>query len=47
MVFLESKGAPILRGPFDIKGQDGQTIARRVVFIQGPDGEEIELVHNI
>jgi len=47
MTFLESKGVPILRGPFDIKGQDEQTIARRVVFIEGPDGEEIELVHNI
>ena len=47
MVFLESKDVPILRGPFDIKGQDEQTIARRVVFVQGPDGEEIELVQKI
>lgn len=47
MAFLESKGVPILRGPFDLRVQDEQTIARRVVFIQGPDGEEIELVQNV
>ena len=47
MAFLKSKGVPILRGPFDIRGFDEQTIARRVVFIQGPDGEEIELVQNV
>ena len=47
MAFLESKGAPILRGPFDIRCFDEQLIVRRVVFIQGPDGEEIELVQSV
>ena len=47
MAFLESKGVPILRGPFDIRGFDEQLIVRRVAFIQGPDGEEIELVQSV
>ena len=47
MAFLESKGVPILRGPFDIRGFDEPLIVRRVVFIQGPDGEEIELVQSV
>jgi len=47
MAFLETKEVGVLRGPFDIKGLDGKTIARRIIFIQGPDSEEIELVQNL
>lgn len=47
MDFLESKGVSIIRGPFDIKGLEQQVIARKIAFIQGPDGEEIELVESI
>jgi len=46
MAYLKEKGVHILRGPFEMTDPAQTTRARRILFIQGPDGEEIELVHS-
>lgn len=47
MVYLKEKGVHILRGPFEVTDPARTTRARRILFIPGPDGEEIELVQTL
>lgn len=43
LAFLEEKSIPVLRGPFTLNTPSGSLISK-VVFILGPDQEEIEFV---
>lgn len=41
--FLQHQDISILRGPFTVKDKNGIKIST-VIFIMGPDGEELELI---
>ncbi len=47
MDFLNSRDIKIVRGPLWINKEDPDKPTRVVAFFNGPDGEEIELVHEI